>query len=340
MNSKVCFLKYILILGSKQENGKFGSTSRPFVPIDTPQPELKKKSNYEEERNLLKQKRTESIIITSRTSLQNSSSSQVHSDESIALEEIILPKQTDSVHSNSSVDTPSLPATPEILVVNPDPTLVTCLDKIERLANVYSACFDKNLIPNITTELYFIFTIITSDYTIKRSSRGIKNTPKDDRSELFDPRENVKRKILFTDNPTFPTGHEVNKDIFTNQQQNPLLKNEEVVIDCCDGSTHNNIKDVIIENGHFNDDNFNLSSMTSSDMESETDKKINNNNCVLNSVHNCVMFAAIVLQKQITLMQFLTKGVVRLLWENSRVTSFVPNVIPRLSKIIEEQVSF
>lgn len=293
-----------MITGSKKGYIKFGSPNHVFTSIETPHP-VWKRSNYEEERSLLKQKRTE----------LNTSSRQVNLSEINLQEQPNQLKLTPSFRTTNSTDTTiSHTASPEIVIVNPDPELVTCLDKIERLASVYSACIDKNLVPNIISELYFIFTVISSDYKTYKSTSDSTSASKDDKR---DPRTNVKRKIHFTDKDYPSDGQRFDEFVIDKIKSMTTLY----------GVEDNSIK---------NDETTTSKPITSSDLDKVPSQKINKS--VLGSVHNCVMFASIVVQKQVHVIQHLAKGVLRLLFENNRLTTFAPNVIPVLSQILKDQV--
>lgn len=239
----------IIIVDARSLNSSFGTANRPFVPMVSPvQAELRQTSNFEEERNLLKQKRIEVSGVSTETP-----------NKPITL----LSRASSVEKSPECVNTPVSSAessSPESLV-EPDPSLTTCVNQVVRLATVYSACLDANLVPNITSELYLIFTMLTFTYKCTTS------------------------------------------EIITNS-----CKNLEI-------------------------------SSCSSEKRGRSVSE-DSSSCVLSSVHNCVMFASAVIDKQNELVQCLDKTVVRLLLENSRLSLFVPHIIPQLVHIAEVKVMF
>lgn len=215
-----------------------------------PQAELRQTPNFEEERNLLKQKRIEVSSVATETPNKP----------------VTLLRRASSVEkSPECVNTPSSrteSSSPESLV-EPDPSLTTCVDQVAKLATIYSACLDANLVPNITSELYLIFTLLTFTYKCRTS------------------------------------------EIITNSCQN-----------------------------------LEISSGSSEQRDRPVGGEESGRSCVLSSVHNCVMFASAVIDKQNELVQCLDKTVVRLLLENNRLSLFVPHIIPQLLYIAEVKVMF
>lgn len=228
----------LLCLDTRSSNSSFGTVSRPFVTMVSPaqpQSELAQTQNFEDERTLLRQKRTEVLNISADTP-----------SKPITL--LTRASSMDKSPSSESCNTAEC-------IVEPDPSRTTRVNQVMRLAAVYSACLDANLVPNIISELYLIFTLLTISYKSKIS------------------------------------------DI-------PMSGSESA------------------------------RKTSSEESESSCDAK-----CVLSSVHNCVMFAATVIDKQHELVQCLDKAVIRLLIDNTRLSLFVPHVIPHLVHIAESKVT-
>lgn len=245
---------YVFTGPANTSNQSFGSVSRPFTSLVStaqPQAELKETSNFEEERNLLKEKRIQ--ILSKPKEILNTPN---HTATSVALENAveISPKNVNS--TNSSLE---LSASP----IEPNPSLITCPDKVVRLASVYSKCLDLNLVSNVVSELYMVFTLLTFNY---------------------------RKKI------------ESNEDL---SRENS--KSEKTL--------EGGMKMLGLEDGKKDDG-------------------------VLGSVHNCVMFAAAVIERQTPLIECLDKTVIRLLLDNSRLALFVPHVLPQLAHIAEAKVGY
>lgn len=222
----------------------------------------------------------------------------------------------------------SLPVTSEIPLVQPDLTLVKCFDKVELLASLYCACLNMNFAPNIISELHFIFTILTSNLVLKRHKNGGSITNKcSTKQEL--KKDSVKRNIDFNDS-LLPNGQNIleckQKSVETNKSQ----KNCDDVYDTeCWPTT-------VLNNNNCSitcDENSDKSCLKLTAKEGDTDGS------VLSTVHNCVMFAAIVVENLLSVIQCLDKYVIRLILENSRLVVFRANLIPRLTEILEAKVS-
>uniref|UniRef100_A0A1B6I8B5 Codanin-1 C-terminal domain-containing protein n=1 Tax=Homalodisca liturata TaxID=320908 RepID=A0A1B6I8B5_9HEMI len=284
---------------SKQSNKNFGVVNRPFVPLTSPQhlqSEVKEKSNFEEERSLLKQKRSNFENALQPTQpLQNDLLSKSVTELNGLLvnvqNEQMIPKQI-LARPRNAVASPSANIIPgPENSVEPDPSKIVCADKLLRLATVYSACLDSNLVPNITTELYFIFTLLTFSY----------------KSQIKVPvNENHKNKIC-----------EVAADSVNKGKQNKacVVPFQQL---CLDETINNPATNIPLE------ENCQLK-----------DKDGIHQKSVLCSAENCVMFAAVMIEKQIHLVQSLDKSVIRLLLENTRLSLFLPHFIPHLTHILE-----
>lgn len=283
----------MFFLECSKGNTNFGIVSRPFVPITATQTEVKEQLNFDEERNLLKQKRIQ-ILKSSQDNPQTSppetANSQFEEKQNTSRQNnsmcISISKETSEPNSNVS----SSPQSVKFVTVDPDPNLVKNIDRILRLASIYSACLDANLVPNITSELYNVFNLLTAVYKSKvsesanSSKQSLSSNQTNELSSGSGNCNNLLHKLCLKEE----------------SQQNPSdsIGDEEIIL-----RGYNNMK-------------------------------------VFTSVHDCVMFSACVLKKQINTILCIDKSTLRLLIENTRLSAFLPDLVPHLVQIMETKVSF
>ncbi|XP_054259252.1 protein disks lost [Macrosteles quadrilineatus] len=269
-------------------NTNFGIASRPFVPITATQTEVKEQLNFDEERNLLKQKRIQ-ILKSSQDNPQtinpDTANSQFEEKQNTSRQNnsicISISKETSEPNSNIS----SSPQSVKFVTVDPDPNLVKNIDKILRLASIYSACLDANLVPNITSELYNVFNLLTAVYKSKVSESA-------------------------------------------NSSKQSLSSNQTNELSSGSGSCKNLLQKLCLK-----EESQQTPSVSIGDEEMILPGY--NNTKVFTSVHDCVMFSVCVLKRQINTLLCIDKSTLRLLIENTRLSAFLPDLVPHLVQIME-----
>lgn len=243
---------------SSREN--FGIVSRPFasllLPYEQPVITVESGKNYDEERHILKEKRSKPIKEQDRTS------------------SIFLQRKKS-----------------KIKLINPNPKAVTFQKNVVCLANIYCILLDYNMVPNVTAEVHFVFSLLTiqsdGEMTIPKSGSNDSCTEEceDHRcsnvpSEVYIPKSDSNKK---------------NKSNKNEMSEQHVDKNIKQSVSC-------------INNGSTSD-----------------------GSSILGSIHNCVLFASVVIQGQARLIQYADRTTLKLLIENERLKLFLPDLIPWLS---------
>ncbi|XP_043290102.1 codanin-1 [Venturia canescens] len=271
-----------LNVSGDQENRKnevFGVISRPsavnpkFVEIPSSD-KLQQESSFEVERSLLKLER------------QRQPKSEVNPEI-------------------ASVETRLLNKTKPEQTIAPDSDLVENIEILDTLALLYSGIFDRNLMSNPMTELYFVMTLLTTQYKaapVKKSSELPVDTDKSSSAQTLETlKDDLGCMDLSDDNyasdSDSTTSDRKLKEKSSTEDKNELLN----VIHSREDKSKNENKKCPVE--------------------------------YLNNAHNCVYFASLVIWNQRYLLSVLDRPTLKLLSENQQIICFRPELQAYLNEI-------
>lgn len=141
----------LYIADTKGSSDNFGIVRQPFaslpLPCEQPIVLVESKKNYDEERHILKEKRSKPVNESERTN------------------GVFLLKK-------KSKKKP----------IDPNPNNVSFHKRIMCLANIYCTLLDYNMVPNVTAEVHFIFSLLTiqSDEEMIIPKSGLNDTRRDE----------------------------------------------------------------------------------------------------------------------------------------------------------------
>lgn len=263
----------------KMKTETFGTAIRvissefsPFQQSATVEP----RTNYDEERLILKQKRSEPLICAG-----------------------IKPQ------------TAILPNAPILKLISPDPCKVTHSDYIECLANIYCILLDFNLIPNVTAELHFIFSLLTVQVKIK----------------CLDGKNQIHVK------------KDLQEKMFLNERKEILEKSIVPLTKICNLQDYDEVEQTIApaDNSSFPvSENEELKpSLTNTCLAD-----IQHNPNILGNIHNCVLFAVLVITKQMHIIKQLDRITLKLLADNNRLKLYNSSFASDLNQLYQKKVQY
>ena len=222
--------------------------------------------------------------------------------------------------------TPRKPVLSKSIVV-PCMSLVDNLELLNTLAQLYSSFINNNLIPNPMTELYFIFSLITTQYLSKNSpdkstmnKSNVDNSSglKLEESKQEDLEKDLGCKVL----------EEANRECDLLTQ---LTENSKLLL----GETGDKLKKLSLID----------KAKTLPEIDGEEDAGCDEKNCSkidelrLGTPHNCVYFSTRVLNEQRRLLNSVDRATLKLLSENVHIAAFQPDLQEYLVKLYNFKLS-
>ncbi|XP_075222663.1 codanin-1 like protein dlt [Lycorma delicatula] len=197
--------------------------------------------------------------------------------------------------------------------IKPDMFKVKHKNHLIRLADVYCALLDANLVPNITAEIYFVFSLLTVN--IDENGPNTKRA-KSASIESFTPTNSINDKTVIAESC----------------EKNELFGSSVVddVVSCCLSLDEQKSSLQLIEIKTVKSDDVDLFSKTKV-VKADANLKL------LNSVHQCVYFACAVLSKQKHFLEMLDKVTIKFLMENRRIASFIPELLQYLKNLYDRK---
>lgn len=216
----------------------------------------------------------------------------------IKLQRQIKPEEVESANENhsSSKTMPALVRTPSKIQHPIDIPLlykVENIDKLDIFIDLYCAFIDRNIIANPMSEIYFVVHLITLQFT-----------------------KSEKVKLDFTEESIDSSNSSNNVSLSLQELKLESLKED---LGCAE------LTEKIADNSKLDDSDKEIADVVSKPKKTVSDG-------YFDTVHNCVYFAANVLDKQREILQSLDRGTLKLLTENSNIASFKPDLCIYLTK--------
>lgn len=224
------------------------------------------------------------------------------------------------IQTNVSLKAPDLSKKSKGLFLIPSLEYVENREVLDKLVEIYSSLLDYNLILNPMTELSFVISLITLQHSYEND--GIKSNSYRYCSEEKKPPNASDENLT---NKQEKSKEFINIDLL-NEELGCKILNDDIVS--------------ITEDEHFFKDSKDFDNLT----RSSIDQKENNfteesqsiaeeNNKIHNSdekyfqtIHNCVYFSISTLNTQRVLLNLLDRATLKILSENNRIATFLPDL--------------
>lgn len=218
---------------------------------------------------------------------------------------------------------PRLPILSKSIIV-PSLAMVDQMDVLKILVQIYCAFIDNNLILNPMTEMYFILSLITTQYFHKQTPRkcAVKESPNTSYSLKSGE---LKQKDLEIDLGCAVLTEEASEEDNLAQTEDRILFLEENI-------------------DKFNKLTIDEKTVINQDNCKEVDDITSNENfqiddLYLGTPHNCVFFSTHVLNQERHWLKFLDRATLKLLSENSHIIEFQPELQIYLQGLYDMKLS-